>query len=66
MWRAVNADGSLTYTFAETVAAMHPYYVIRLVGGIIYLSGMLLMAYNVYMTITSGESIDKASEPTVA
>jgi len=52
MWRAVNPDGTLTYTFAQTVAAMHPYYVIRLVGGLIYVAGMLLMAYNVYKTIT--------------
>ncbi|GIW21465.1 MAG: cbb3-type cytochrome c oxidase subunit I [Candidatus Sericytochromatia bacterium] len=55
MWRAVNPDGTLTYTFAQTVAAMHPYYVIRLLGGIVYLSGMLLMAYNVYKTITMRE-----------
>lgn len=56
MWRTVNSDGSLTYTFAQTVAAMHPYYVLRLIGGLIYFSGMLLMAYNVFKTITSGES----------
>jgi cytochrome c oxidase cbb3-type subunit 1 len=57
MWRAVNPDGTLTYTFAQTVAAMHPYYVIRLLGGLIYLSGMLLMAYNVFKTITMNESV---------
>ncbi len=51
MWRGVNADGSLTYTFAETVAAMHPYYLIRLLGGLVYVSGMFIMAYNVYKTI---------------
>lgn len=56
MWRTINTDGTLTYTFAQTVAAMHPFYIIRLVGGLIYLSGMLLMAYNVYKTITSGET----------
>ncbi|HHL39229.1 MAG TPA: cytochrome-c oxidase, cbb3-type subunit I [Deltaproteobacteria bacterium] len=50
MWRAVNPDGSLTYTFAESVAAMHPYYVLRLVGGLIFLGGMVLMAYNTIMT----------------
>jgi len=55
MWRAVNPDGTLTFTFAQTVAAMHPYYVIRLIGGIIFLSGMLLMAYNVFKTITMVE-----------
>jgi len=50
MWRAVNADGSLTYSFAESVAAMMPYYTIRMVGGILIVVGMLIMAYNVYKT----------------
>ncbi len=53
MWRAVNADGSLTYTFAESVAAMHPYYVMRLLGGLVFLGGMLVMAYNLARTATS-------------
>ncbi|MBC7545130.1 MAG: cytochrome-c oxidase, cbb3-type subunit I [Candidatus Sericytochromatia bacterium] len=57
MWRAVNPDGGLTYTFAETVAAMHPYYLIRLVGGVIFLAGMFVMAYNVYRTITSPKPV---------
>jgi cytochrome c oxidase cbb3-type subunit 1 len=51
MWRAVNEDGTLIYSFIETVKAMHPYYMIRLLGGLIYLSGMILMAYNVYQTV---------------
>jgi cytochrome c oxidase cbb3-type subunit 1 len=55
MWRAVNPDGSLTYTFAESVAAMHPYYMLRLMGGLIYFSGMLVMAYNVVMTARAVE-----------
>lgn len=50
MWRAVNADGTLTYTFVESVKATYPYYVIRFSGGLLYLSGMLIMAYNVMMT----------------
>ena len=54
MWRAVNEDGTLIYSFVETVDAMHPYYLIRLLGGLIYLSGMLLMAYNVFQTVRSG------------
>ncbi|MDP2688788.1 MAG: cytochrome-c oxidase, cbb3-type subunit I [Deltaproteobacteria bacterium] len=60
MWRAVNPDGSLTYTFAESVAAMHPYYVMRLLGGLIYLSGMLVMAYNLVMTARAAESATAA------
>ena len=51
MWRAYNEFGFLTYSFAETVEQMHPYYVIRALGGIVYLTGGLVMAYNIYRTI---------------
>jgi cytochrome c oxidase cbb3-type subunit 1 len=51
MWRETNELGFLVYSFAETVEAMHPYYVIRVMGGVLYLLGGLLMAYNVYRTI---------------
>jgi len=51
MWRAVNEDGTLIFSFVETVKAMHPYYLIRLLGGLTYLSGMILMAYNIYQTV---------------
>ena len=56
MWRAVNEDGTLIYSFVETVEAMHPYYLVRFLGGLIYLGGMLLMAYNVFMTISKGKA----------
>ncbi|MEK7433738.1 MAG: cytochrome-c oxidase, cbb3-type subunit I [Cyanobacteriota bacterium] len=55
MWRAINPDGTLTYTFAQTVDAMHPYYTIRLIGGTLFLLGMFLMAYNIFKTITTDE-----------
>jgi cytochrome c oxidase cbb3-type subunit 1 len=51
MWRAVNADGTLVYTFAESVKATYPYYVVRLLGGLLYLTGMCVMAWNVAMTV---------------
>ncbi len=51
MWRAFNDDGTLTYTFIETIAATKPYFVIRLLGGILYLSGMFVMAWNVWKTM---------------
>ena len=51
MWFAVNADGTLTYSFIESVKASHPYFIVRLVGGIIFLSGMIVMAYNTWKTI---------------
>ena len=50
MWRATGDDGTLTYTFVESVAATYPYYLIRLLGGLLVLSGMLLMAWNVFKT----------------
>ena len=56
MWRAINADGSLTYTFVESVKASYPFYVVRFFGALLYLSGMLLMAWNVAMTALAGKS----------
>jgi cytochrome c oxidase cbb3-type subunit 1 len=50
MWRAVGEDGTLTYSFVESVKATYPFYAIRLLGGILYLAGMLIMAWNVYKT----------------
>ena len=51
MWRAYNELGFLEFTFVETVEAMHISYIIRAVGGVLYLSGAIIMAYNVYRTI---------------
>ena len=56
MWRAYDELGFLQYSFVETVEAMHPYYVIRLLGGLLYLTGALLMAFNLWKTVTSGEA----------
>jgi cytochrome c oxidase cbb3-type subunit 1 len=56
MWRAVNPDGTLVYSFVESVKATFPFYVIRLLGGLLYLGGMLLMAWNVVMTVRSGQA----------
>jgi cytochrome c oxidase cbb3-type subunit 1 len=58
MWRAVSDDGTLTYTFVESVKATYPFYFIRLLGGILYLSGMLVMAWNVYMTVASSKAVE--------
>jgi len=51
MWREYGADGYLVYSFAEVVAALKPYNIIRAAGGLLYLSGAVLMAWNVFMTI---------------
>ncbi|MDP1659845.1 MAG: cytochrome-c oxidase, cbb3-type subunit I [Methylotenera sp.] len=55
MWRAINTDGTLTYTFVESVKAKQPYYIIRTLGGLLYLSGMIIMLWNVIKTATSGK-----------
>ncbi|RYG95104.1 MAG: cytochrome C oxidase Cbb3, partial [Alphaproteobacteria bacterium] len=55
MWRAVNPDGTLVYTFVESVKATWPFYVTRLVGGLMYLAGMLVMVWNVYRTVQAGK-----------
>ena len=56
MWRAVNPDGTLVYSFVEGVKATYPFYVIRVLGGLLYLSGMLIMGWNTVMTIRSGKA----------
>jgi cytochrome c oxidase cbb3-type subunit 1 len=58
MWRAVNADGTLTYAFVESVKATYPFYAIRLLGGTLFFSGMLVMAWNVLKTVAGGKAID--------
>jgi cytochrome c oxidase cbb3-type subunit 1 len=63
MWRAVNPDGSLAYTFIETVAAIRVYDVIRACGGALFLSGALIMFYNVIMTIRQGTARVPAPAP---
>jgi cytochrome c oxidase cbb3-type subunit 1 len=57
MWRAYDDFGNLQYSFAESVAAMHPYYAMRALGGAVFLVGMLLMLYNCFMTIRQAKSM---------
>jgi len=66
MWRAVNEDGTLTYTFVESVKATYPYYVIRLAGGLLVLSGMFVMAWNMFKTIGAGKAVEGAIPPVSA
>ena len=63
MWRATNDDGTLTYSFAQSVNAMYPFYTIRLVGGAMFFAGMLLMAYNVWKTVAAGRVVNDARIP---
>jgi len=55
MWREYGANGYLVYAFAEVVAAMQPYYVIRALGGVLYLAGGVVMTWNIWLTIVGGE-----------
>ncbi|OMG56768.1 cytochrome-c oxidase, cbb3-type subunit I [Azonexus hydrophilus] len=58
MWRAVNADGTLAYSFVESVKGSYPFWAIRWLGGVLFLSGMLLMAYNMFKTMAGGNTKD--------
>jgi cytochrome c oxidase cbb3-type subunit 1 len=59
MWRAVNSDGTLTYSFVESLEATYPFYFVRLLGGALFLFGMLIMAYNVAKTVAGSEITDE-------
>ncbi len=63
MWRAVNPDGSLTYTFVEALKATYPYYYARLFGGLLVLAGMFIMAWNVFKTWQQKQSSDPIAIP---
>ncbi|MFA7552678.1 MAG: cytochrome-c oxidase, cbb3-type subunit I [Spongiibacteraceae bacterium] len=56
MWRAYNIDGTLTYSFAESVQASYPGYMVRLAGGIMFFTGMLVMAYNMWRTAQASKT----------
>jgi cytochrome c oxidase cbb3-type subunit 1 len=66
MWRAINADGTLTYTFVESVKAKQPYYIIRVLGGLLYLGGMVIMLWNVIKTANNGKAAIAAIPPVAA
>jgi cytochrome c oxidase cbb3-type subunit I len=69
MWRSYDALGFLQYSFIETVAAMHPFYVIRALGGVLFLTGALIMAYNLWRTVRGDlrqEEEALAAPPTLA
>ena len=58
MWQEFEKDGTLTYTFIETLKETYPYYIIRLFGGIFFLTGMFILLYNIYMTARKPEKED--------
>jgi cytochrome c oxidase cbb3-type subunit 1 len=62
MWRAVGEDGMLTYSFVESVEASYPGYFARFIGGCLFLSGMLIMAYNVYKTYKAPIEVEESNQ----
>jgi cytochrome c oxidase cbb3-type subunit I/II len=67
MWRATNPDGSLMYPdFVETVKAIHPLYIVRMTGGLMYLSGFVVMGWNLIKTARAGKAVDGTVEVVVA
>ena len=57
MWRATNADGTLTYSFVESLNATYPYYLGRIAGGALVVAGMLVMAVNVIRTLQAARGV---------
>ncbi|CAM3808258.1 cytochrome-c oxidase, cbb3-type subunit I [Rheinheimera salexigens] len=66
MWSAVNTDGTLTYSFVQSLEASKPFYFMRFVGGVFVVAGMLLMAYNVFKTIRAPKESLAEPVPAVA
>jgi cytochrome c oxidase cbb3-type subunit 1 len=62
MWRAYTSLGFLEYSFIETVEAMNPFYIIRALGGAFFVAGSLIMAWNVWKTISVGEAVEEAPQ----
>jgi cytochrome c oxidase cbb3-type subunit 1 len=63
MWRAVNSDGTLTYSFVESLTASYPFYFMRFLGGVFIVAGFILMAYNMFKTIGAKDGSLKPVEP---
>ena len=59
MWRATDEYGNLAYSFIDTVTVLMPYYWIRAIGGLLYLIGFFMFAYNIMKSISSSKPIDR-------
>ncbi len=66
MWRAVNIDGTLTYSFVEALEASHPGFIVRMIGGLFFLIGMLLMGYNSWRTIRASKPAEAQAAAQIA
>jgi cytochrome c oxidase cbb3-type subunit 1 len=68
MWRTYNESGTLAYSFVDSLVAMHPYYIARAVGGLLFLIGAVIGCYNIWMTIrtaprTAGAGVAATDRP---
>jgi cytochrome c oxidase cbb3-type subunit 1 len=59
MWRAVDEYGNLMYSFIDTVTVLHPYYAIRALSGVLFLTGFVMFAYNMVMTMVASRAISE-------
>ena len=66
MWREYDAQGFLVYSFAETVDAMHPFYLIRAIGGLMFLMGSLIMVYNLWRTVRGDTAAEAGNAAPIA
>jgi cytochrome c oxidase cbb3-type subunit 1 len=66
LWKAMNADGSLRYSFVEGLAKNYPYWHMRALGGLIFVAGMLFFVFNVLKTIQKGKAAQAAPAPSPA
>jgi cytochrome c oxidase cbb3-type subunit 1 len=64
MWREYGSDGYLVNSFVDTVAALHPMYLMRAFGGLLYLSGAIIMSYNIWMTIAGYQRAEAPMDDT--
>ena len=64
MWRATDQYGNLAYSFIDTVTVLHPYYTIRGVGGLLFLVGAIIWAFNIFMTFKSGKVLEREPQNT--
>jgi cytochrome c oxidase cbb3-type subunit 1 len=63
MWRAFDEQGNLLYSFADSVAAMHPFYTQRMIGGMLVATGFIIMLYNTAMTVRESRMVKPVSAP---
>ena len=63
MWKATNPDGSLMYSFLDTLTSLYPYYRLRFAAGVIYFAGILIFVWNLIMTVRQAPQQDEAEQP---